>query len=71
VGFLIFLAYVAQKRKKWIVESWVSYTVKGTEDITSLAKEHNVSWKMLARVNKLQPPYVLKKNQKIQVPPRD
>jgi hypothetical protein len=71
VGFLIFLVYIAQKRKKWITDSWVTYTVKGSEDINSLALEHNISWKILARVNKLQPPYVLKKNQKIQVPPRD
>jgi LysM repeat protein len=59
------------KRKKWIAESWIMYTVKGKEDINSLANERGVSWKLLAQVNKLQPPYVLKKGLHIKVPPRD
>jgi len=67
VGFLFWLS---RKRKRWIKENWVSYEIKTGEDIKSLAERFDVSWKLIAKVNKLKPPYALKQGEKIKVPPR-
>ena len=69
VGFSVFLLLLSRKRKKWIRKSWVMYEVASGEDINSLAKNFDVSWKLLAKANKLQPPYGLKVGEKIKVPP--
>ncbi|MBU1323206.1 LysM peptidoglycan-binding domain-containing protein [Patescibacteria group bacterium] len=69
LGFSGFLFWLSKKRKRWIKENWVDYEVKSGEDINSLAKRFDVSWKLLAKVNKLKPPYALKPGEKIKVPP--
>ncbi|MEA3344153.1 MAG: LysM peptidoglycan-binding domain-containing protein [Patescibacteria group bacterium] len=69
IGFSGFLFWLSKKRKKWIKENWVEYKIKSSEDINSLAKRFDVSWKLLAKVNKLKPPYALNPGQKIKTPP--
>ncbi len=69
LGFSGFLFWLSKKRKKWIKENWVEYEVKSGEDVNSLAKRFDVSWKLLAEVNKLKPPYALRAGQKIKTPP--
>ncbi len=69
LGFSGFLFWLSRKRKKWIKENWVEYEVKSGEDINSLAERFDVSWKLLAKVNKLQPPYGFKIGEKIKTPP--
>ncbi len=69
IAFGGFLLWLSRKRKNWIKKSWVSYEVKSGEDIKSLAEHFNVSWKLIAKANKLQPPYALKLGEKIKVPP--
>ncbi|MDP3004419.1 MAG: LysM peptidoglycan-binding domain-containing protein [Candidatus Azambacteria bacterium] len=64
-----FLFWLSQKRKRWIKENWVEYAVKSGEDIKSLAERFDVSWKLLAKTNKLKPPYAFKTGEKIKVPP--
>lgn len=64
----LFLLWLSQKRKRWIKENWVDYEVKSGEDVNSLAERFDVSWKLLAKTNKLQPPYALKQGQKISAP---
>jgi len=66
----IFLFWLARKRKRWIKTSWLEYEIKSEENIKSLAEKFNVSWKLLAKVNKLQPPYAFKSGEKIKVPPK-
>lgn len=63
-----FLLWLSQKRERWIRKTWVAYEVKSGEDINSLAGRFDVSWKLLAKVNKLQPPYALKAGEKISAP---
>lgn len=65
--FLLFLCY---KRKKWIKAKWVPYNIGAGEDIKSLAEKFDVSWKLLAKANKLKPPYTIKAGDKIRVPPK-
>ncbi|MDP1760154.1 MAG: LysM peptidoglycan-binding domain-containing protein [Candidatus Woesebacteria bacterium] len=68
IGFSGFLFWLSRKRKRWIKTSWVEYEIKSGEDIKSLAEQFDVSWKMLAKVNKLKPPYALKPGEKISAP---
>ena len=68
--FLIFLLVLAIKRKKWIQNQWQEYQVKPEDDIKKIAEKFGLSWKLLARVNKLQPPYALKPGDTIKVPPK-
>jgi len=63
------LVFISQKRKRWIKENWVSYEVKPGEDIKSLSERFDVSWKLLAKTNKLEQPYALKPGQNIKTPP--
>lgn len=69
IGIGVFFYMLARKRQEWIKTSWVSYTIKAGDDLKSVAEEFDVSWKLLARVNKIEAPFILKKGQKIQVPP--
>lgn len=66
---LVFLYIVARRREQWIINHWVRKTLTANTDITTLAEEYNVSWKLLAKVNRLKPPYTLKKGDAIKVPP--
>ncbi len=69
IVFSGFLFCLLQKRKRWIKKNWVGYAVKSGEDIKSLAERFDVSWKLIAKANKLKPPYILKPREKIKVPP--
>lgn len=71
LAICFFLFWLSQKRKRWIKENWVDYEIKSGEDIKSLAEKFGVSWKLVAKVNKLKPPYALKSGEKIKVPPAE
>jgi LysM repeat protein len=45
-----------------------SYTVKTGDTIINIAKAKNISWKTLAKVNKLKAPYEVTPDQKILIP---
>jgi hypothetical protein len=66
--FLLFLRRVSNKRKQWVRGSWVLHEVKAKDNIKDLAKKHDVSWKLLAQVNKITSPYTLSKGSWIKVP---
>lgn len=66
---LIFLYLLSRRRQQWILDHWMEKKLTENTDITVLAQEHNVSWKILASVNHLKPPYSLKKGDIIRVPP--
>lgn len=64
-------AFVLSFRKhSFIKNNWVSYTVSGGEDLNSIADKFNVTWSLLAKVNKIKPPYAVRSGQRIQVPPK-
>lgn len=64
-----FLVIKSKRNDKWIKNNWAEYGIGAGDDINSLAKRFDVSWKLLAKVNGLNPPYVLKPGDKIKVPP--
>ncbi len=68
--FLILACCWYHKRKKWIRKNWVDYTVKANEDIRILAAKFSVSWKLLAKTNKISAPYTLSSGLRIKVPPK-
>ncbi|MEI7962100.1 MAG: LysM peptidoglycan-binding domain-containing protein, partial [archaeon] len=69
--FAIFAIWLVNKRKNWINKNWVVHRVRPNEDINEIANEFKISWKLIAKVNKLKPPYVLNSGDKIKVPPKE
>ncbi len=69
------LAYFARKR---LAENWETITVgshvdgvvNNQMDIEAVARTYGVPWKLLAKINKIKPPYILKQGDRIKVPPR-
>lgn len=57
-----------KKSHKELQKTLTTYTVKKGDDIQTLAKTLHVSWKTLAKVNRLKPPYTLKAGSSIKVP---
>ena len=66
---LLTLLVMRLAQAKRIKATWKPYAVKTGEDINALAHRHGVSWKLLAQVNNLKPPYALKTGDSIKVPP--
>ena len=66
-GFL-FWRGVAVKR---IRERSDWYTVQPGDNIQDLAKESGVSWKFIAKINDLEPPYILEEGRRILLPKND
>jgi hypothetical protein len=48
---------------------WQSYSVKDGDTINSIANRFGVSWKRLAKANKLRAPYTLETGRRLRVPP--
>lgn len=69
IVFAALLLWLSRKRKNLIKKTWVEYEIKPSEDINMLAQRFNVSWKLLAKINKLKPPYELNPGTKIKAPP--
>ncbi len=65
----LFLLWLAHKRKHWVKTAWVEYDVVHGDDINLLAERFDVSWKIIAKANKLKPPYILSEGEKLRVPP--
>lgn len=68
---LIALGYFLFKRarvNRQISKSWVSYVVKQNDTINSIADSNKIDWKLLARANKIKPPYTLSIGSTIKVP---
>lgn len=60
--------YGARIRKNTVKSHWKAYTVASGEQIVDIAKRRKTSWKLLAKVNKLQAPYTLTEGQSLLVP---
>lgn len=63
------LFWLTAKRRMLIKTTWVRYKVKPSDTVQALAKSRDVSWKLLASINKLKPPYELKRGASILLPP--
>jgi|AntRauTorcE11897_2_1112592.scaffolds.fasta_scaffold00034_72 hypothetical protein len=68
LGLLIWMLWRRHSRKK-MQNNWQSYEVAEGDTLPAVAESYGVSWKKLAKVNKLSPPYALELKQSILVPP--
>lgn len=71
IAFCLYILLVWRKRKQWMQTAWLEHQVSANEDINKLAKEYNIAWNLIAKANKLKPPYTLTVGEKIKVPPKD
>lgn len=62
--FVVSKTVSMQKLKK----SSKSYEVREDETLVGIAEKAGINWKKLAKLNKLKPPYTIKKGQRLQVP---
>ena len=44
------------------------YTVQEEDNILGVGKAHHVKWKLIAKLNNIKAPYLLKPNSKIKIP---
>jgi len=68
---LVALFIVKNNKFKKTLKSCKEYIVKPGDTIEKLAKDRNIPWKLLIKLNKLTPPYSLTPDQKIQLPPKN
>jgi hypothetical protein len=69
---ILFLIRTFLRRRKVrasIRKDWVPYAVLPGESVNAIAERCGVSWKLLAKANKLRPPYALAPGREIKVPP--
>src|SRR3989344_177945 len=66
---LLAIALLIAKKIWYSGRQWVNYQVLPNDRLLTIAKKANISWKRLAKVNKIKKPYSLEPGQKILVPP--
>lgn len=59
-----------RRQKKQLTAKLVLYKVKTGDNLQSIAKKAHVSWQLLAKINRLKPPYSLTVGASIKVPVR-
>jgi len=64
---LLLLLVVLILREKSYLKQCTEYLVKTDDTLITIAQEHQMSWKKLARINKISAPYSIKPGQKILV----
>lgn len=62
------LKWYTQRRLIKIRNTWEKYEPTDNEDIISLAEKREIPWELLAKINDLKPPYVVKKGHTVYVP---
>lgn len=65
---LIYLIVKRVKQNQEVSQNWEEYTVKKDDTLQTLASKYSVSWRAIARANKLKPPYHIDKGQKLKLP---
>lgn len=65
IVLLIILLITRKIIRRRVRKLMKEYIVKEGETIETIASKFGISWKKLAKINKLKPPYTLKKGQKI------
>ncbi len=67
---VVVVAYFKYRSRRFslLLKNADKYVVKDGDNIQDLAAEAGISWKLLAKLNGLQPPYVLEKGEIIMIP---
>jgi hypothetical protein len=53
---------------KKILSSAEKYQVAENDDIVAIAAKRNINWKKIAQINRLKPPFIIRKGQEIYLP---
>ncbi len=53
---------------KNLINNSIIYTVKENDNLIDIAKKHQTKWQLIAKLNKISPPFILKTKQKIKIP---
>lgn len=69
IAIFIFAMWRLNKKKQKWIQKWVDYVVDGEDTIEKIAQKNKVHWELLAEVNKIKPPFMIKEGQEIKVPP--
>jgi len=62
-GYFVYIG-----RRKQIRLNWENYVVQPHDNIMNIAKDHDVDWHKLARINKIKPPYLISSGTTLRVP---
>jgi hypothetical protein len=66
---LLIILFVSNKIKKKKLATWQIYQIKDGDNLNKILKGRKGSWKEVAKINHLRPPYNLKVGKQIKVPP--
>lgn len=65
----LLVAWIIWRKVHYSGRGWKTYVVAAGDTLTLIAAKSNVSWKRLAKVNRLKKPYVVSPGDKVRVPP--
>ncbi len=71
ISITVWLVVKRLREKRRINRTWVDHQMVSITDIKTLAASHGVSWKLIAKTNKLKAPYSLKAGDIIKLPPKE
>jgi len=69
VAAAVIWLFSRRSHKRRVKHHWKLYKVKPGDTVQHIAEKHHISWKRLARANKLKPPYTIREGQSLKVPP--
>ena len=65
----VWLSVKYYKFRRTVKLTWVDYKIKKSDTLIDLAEKRSVSWRVLAQVNRIKPPFTVEKGKVIKVPP--
>lgn len=73
IAIVTLIYWVLKKRRdsRRVALLWTTYTVRSGDNLQKLAEGRDISWSKIVKVNKLKPPYIIKKGQKLRLPPKN
>jgi hypothetical protein len=66
--FIFSIWRLNKKKQKWI-KKWIEYTILPGDTLEGVSRKNKVHWEIIAEVNHIKPPFMLKEGQVIKVPP--
>ncbi len=69
IAIFVFAIWRLNKKKQKWIKKWTDYTVESGDTVEGIARKNKVHWELLAEVNKIKPPFMVKEGQEIKVPP--
>ena len=68
IAAIVWWCLIKRQEKRYVKNSWKEVELSDAMTIDELARHYGISWKMLARVNKLKPPYTITRGDTLLLP---